>query len=41
MRIFNPIIYLWNLFKYMSHLENHRNSDYEPYDFENNDTKYY
>ena len=40
LKIFNPLIWLWNFFKYMAHLHAYENMTYEPYDF-NNDTKYF
>ena len=42
LKIFNPIIFIWNFFKYMSHLEGQRFSgDDDPYNFDDNDTKYF
>ena len=40
LRIFNPFIWLWNMFKYFAHLEGCRIRNYPPYDFDN-DTKYF
>ncbi len=40
MKILNPIIWLWNFFKYMSHLESYRDMEYKPYDFKQ-DTPYF
>lgn len=42
LRIFNPIIFLWNFFKYSAHLDSYQNSkEYVPYDFNKHDTKYF
>ncbi len=41
LKVLNPIIYVWNLFKYMSHLDMYQGMEYEPYDFEKYDTKYF
>lgn len=44
LKILNPFIAMWNMFKYESHLEVYRYSksdEYMPYDFEKNDTKYF
>lgn len=39
----NPIIFLWNLFKYFAHLEidSPSSREYKPYDFKKNDSKYF
>jgi len=43
LKILNLFIWVWNTFKYFGHLENCRHSEEElaPYDFEENDTKYF
>ncbi len=45
LKILNPVIWLWNFFKYISHLEMYsvppRHVEYEPYDFEKYDTTYF
>lgn len=40
LKIFNPVIYLANLFMYMAHLEGYRGMKYQPYDF-SKDIKYF
>lgn len=40
-RLFNLFIWIWNIFKYMSHLEMYRNILYEKYNFKKQDTKYF
>ena len=43
MKIFNPLIWMWNHFKYAAHLETFRDclKDYELYDFKKKETKYF
>ena len=42
MKLFNPLIWLWNYFKYTAHLDMYKDSDkYVPYNFEKEDTKYF
>jgi hypothetical protein len=42
LKVFNPIIFLWNYFKYCAHLEIYKDAiKYTPYDFNKNDTKYF
>jgi len=41
LKILNPIIWLFNMFKYFAHVDMQRlNDEYEAYDF-NQDTKYF
>jgi|GEM_PF-2691763 hypothetical protein len=42
LRVFNPFIFLWNMFSYMAHLETYRycQDSYEPYNF-SKDIKYF
>jgi len=46
LKLLNPFIWLWNIFKYFAHMERFRGCEkrgheYEPYDFEKNETKYF
>jgi hypothetical protein len=41
-KMLNPFIWLWNLFKYIAHLNMYYQSkEYIPYDFKKWDTKYF
>ena len=39
--ILNPFIWIYNALKFQSHLETYRHAEYEPYDFERYETKYF
>ena len=42
LKVLNPIIWCWNFFKYTAHLDMYEFMDeYEPYDYNKHDTKYF
>lgn len=33
LKVFNPLIWLYNFMNYMGHMESYRGREYKPYDF--------
>ena len=40
LKLLNPLVWLVNMFMYLSHLESQRGNSYQPYDF-SKDFKYF